>query len=129
MVGCGMSYVRSLWVVIPLTLAMVAMALCLDGFAVFSGAFVGYEANLSKSFLLIAAFGLVGAIAGGAMNSPRSGLPAVGSHLARPGGLGAWTPPDRLRALAGRKPGDVSLSVGAAFFISSVIVGVISILI
>ena len=112
-----MSYVRSLWAVVPLTLGMVAVALCLDGFAVFSGAFVGYQANLSKSFVFVAAFGLVGAAVGGAMqNSPRASV-------------GAWTPPDRLRALPGRKPGEVSLSPGAALFISSVIVAVLSILI
>ena len=119
-----MSYVRSLWVVIPLTFGMAAVALCLDGFAVFSGAFVGFQANLSKTFLTIAALGLVAAVAGGGVaNSPTSNVP--GSRLA----LGFLNSPDRLRARADQKPGEVSLSVGAAFFISSLIVGVISILV
>ena len=120
--SCDMSYVRSLWVVVPLTLLLVGAALGLDGFAVFSGAFVGFREGLSKCLLFVAVFGLFAA-AGGTKSPRPPPRWAAGMGFAR-------SPQDRMDpSTSERKPGEVSLTAGAAFFISSAIVAVIGILI
>jgi hypothetical protein len=122
-----MSYVRSLWLIVPLTLMMIGIALGLDGFAVLSGAFVGFRDSLSKSFLTVAALGLASVVLDGGTNpraSSSRGLAAVGWVGA---GLG-----DRAKAassLRDRKPGEVSLNPRAGLLISSAIVAVIGVVI
>jgi hypothetical protein len=127
MVSCGMSYVRSLWLIVPLTLMMVGIALGLDGFAVLSGALVGFRDNLSKSFLVVAALGLVGAALDSGTNprtSTSRGVAAVGWVGA---GFGGRT--KAASSLRDRKPGQVSLNPRAGLLISSAIVAVIGVVI
>lgn len=111
MFGCGMSYVRSLWVVVPITLVMVGFALFLAWTAMFTGRVDSFETALPKAIVGVAVFGMLAAVLGGGSASA-SRISTV-----------------RSRSLRNRKLGEVSLSPGAAFFISSAIVAVIAFLI